>query len=334
MQEKTLTVLEILSESQPQGSVYASMYDPTHWKVWDSFVSASKNGTFLLLRNYMDYHSDRFQDHSLMFYRGDELVALMPANIEGDTLYSHAGLTYGGVISGYDMDAPLMHGIFEELQNHCQSIGVKKVIYKAIPPIYHSAPAEEDLYALFKYHANLIGRNLSSCIFLSEKKRFHKKRRESVTKAKNHGVTVRQSFDFGGFMGMVEQVVNGRHGSKPVHTSSEMMLLANRFPENIKLFGAYQADKMLAGCLIYETPNVAHGQYAANLDAGRALGAQDAIIDYLVNCYYVKHRYFDFGISTLNNGRFLNEGLVNHKESFGASAIVYDIYEMPIKMGM
>ena len=35
--------------------------------VWDSFVATSKNGTFLFMRDYMDYHADRFADHSLMF---------------------------------------------------------------------------------------------------------------------------------------------------------------------------------------------------------------------------------------------------------------------------
>ncbi|MGG6545868.1 UNVERIFIED_CONTAM: GNAT family N-acetyltransferase, partial [Prevotella sp. 15_C9] len=31
---------------------------------WDRFVRRSKNGTFLMQRDYMDYHADRFQDCS------------------------------------------------------------------------------------------------------------------------------------------------------------------------------------------------------------------------------------------------------------------------------
>ena len=326
-----MTIMESLSKKQPENTVCASVYMPQFAGVWDNFVSTSKNATFMFLRNYMDYHSDRFVDHSLMFHRDNQLVALMPANVNGDVLYSHAGLTFGGILSGYDMGAPLMLSVFEELKNHCKSHGIKKIVYKCIPSIYHSAPSEEDLYALFRSDAKLIGRNLSSCIYLPQKRRFKMKRREAVTKAKNHSVTVKQSFDFEGFMEMVEQVVAGRHGSKPAHTGAEMALLASRFPNNIKLFGSYKDDKMLAGCLIYESKNVAHGQYAANLDEGRSLGAQDIIIDYLVNSYYEHFRFFDFGISTLNLGQYLNEGLINHKESFGASSIVYDFYELTIK---
>lgn len=64
--------------------------------VWDSFVAASRNGTFLFMRDYMDYHADRFTDYSLMFYKGGRLLALLPGNIEDDTYCTHGGLTYGG----------------------------------------------------------------------------------------------------------------------------------------------------------------------------------------------------------------------------------------------
>ena len=66
---------------------------------WDNFVRGAKNSTFLFLRGYMDYHSDRFRDCSLMFYdERNRLVGLLPANLAEDTLYSHRGLTYGGLL--------------------------------------------------------------------------------------------------------------------------------------------------------------------------------------------------------------------------------------------
>ena len=46
-------------------------------------MKVSKNGTFLFLRAYMDYHSDRFHDHSLMFHNEKgKLIAVLPANIK------------------------------------------------------------------------------------------------------------------------------------------------------------------------------------------------------------------------------------------------------------
>lgn len=36
--------------------------------LWNAFNAESKNGLFMFDRDYMDYHSDRFVDNSLMFY--------------------------------------------------------------------------------------------------------------------------------------------------------------------------------------------------------------------------------------------------------------------------
>ena len=54
-------------------------YGAADQSCWNSFLERSKNGTFLLNRNYMDYHADRFDDHSLVVRRDGEMYALIPA---------------------------------------------------------------------------------------------------------------------------------------------------------------------------------------------------------------------------------------------------------------
>ena len=73
-------------------------YTSDRQPIWDAFVQTAKNNSFQHLRAYMDYHNNRFADYSLMAYSGDEPVALLPANRVGDVVYSHQGLTYGGLI--------------------------------------------------------------------------------------------------------------------------------------------------------------------------------------------------------------------------------------------
>ena len=64
---------------------------------WNAFIAASKNGTFLLHRDYMEYHNDRFEDHSLCFVDNKgHLRAVLPATCHKVSLVSHGGLTYGG----------------------------------------------------------------------------------------------------------------------------------------------------------------------------------------------------------------------------------------------
>jgi hypothetical protein len=296
--------------------------------VWDSFVNTAKNGVFLFNRDYMEYHKDRFHDHSLLFYKDDRLVGLLPANISGDVLQSHGGLTFGGVVSAYSMKTPLMLEIFEALTIYCHSLGLREILYKPTPHIYHTTPAEEDLYALYRFNAKLVSRSVSSTIAMSQEKHFSDNRRASLRKAKKHNLAVRESSDFEAYMRILEQNLVERHGVKPVHTTEEIKLLASRFPNNIKLYASFRDDLMLAGIIIYESPNVAHIQYAANSNEGLKLGAQDIVEEYLINERYKDKRYYDFGISTENQGRKLNQGLIKFKEDFGASAVVYDVYQI------
>ena len=138
--------------------------------LWDEFITNSKNGTFLFYRDYMEYHSDRFCDNSLMFFDDkNNLLAVMPASLRDNILFSHGGLTYGGIISGNKMKTSLMLEIFRFLKDYLRSKGIKKLRYKPIPHIYHSIPAEEDLYALYIENARLIKREVATTIYLPEK---------------------------------------------------------------------------------------------------------------------------------------------------------------------
>jgi hypothetical protein len=311
-------------------SVTVVPYTGEHQQEWDNYVDEARNGVFLFRRNYMEYHSDRFKDHSLMFYRKNQLAGIFPANLKDDVLQSHGGLTFGGLIVGYSTKTLAVLQIFEALTGYCRKMGFKSIFYKAVPYIYHSVPANEDLYALFRCNAKLVARNASSSIYLPCSHRFSDGKIYCIRKAIKNGLTVEQTDDLDSFMQLLKETLRERHNVKPVHTAAEMKLLAGRFPGNIKLFAAFSGERMLAGLLIYESRNVAHVQYAANSKEGRTLGAQDIIEDYLINKVYKGKRYYDFGVSTENFGQILNEGLIARKEAFGANAVMYDQYEITL----
>ena len=274
----------------------------------------------------MDYHSDRFFDHSLLFFKNSKLLCILPANMRQAILYSHEGLTFGGIISDRDMKVSIMLDVFDALSEHCKKEGVKEIFYRTIPYIYHSIPTEEDLYALFCHRAELVGRSVSLAIYLSSASQFEINRIRTIKKAKK-SLVVKESFDLKLFMEMVEASLMERHGAKPTHSVSELQLLADRFPNNIKLFASFKDNVMLAGVLMYESKNVAKVQYVANSKAGRSLGAGDIVFDYLINEHYKNKKFFDFGTSMLPQGLSLNVGLIDYKEGFGARTVVYDCYK-------
>lgn len=303
-------------------------YEPGRRREWDEFVGNSKNGTFLFLRDYVEYHADRFPDASLMFYgEGGRLLGLLPATEAGGLLSSHAGLTFGGVVSGDEMKVGLMLELFDALRDHLRARGVGRFVYKAVPHIYHRLPAEEDLYALFRHGARLVRRDVSVTLDMAARLPFSKGRKYSIKKAEKLGIEVSRSDDFETFMAMEEDLLREKYGARPVHTAAEIKLLAGRFPDHIKLFAARAGGRMQAGVVVYESAQVAHAQYIGASPEGRETGAPDLIMGYLINDYYARKKYFDFGISTEEAGRRLNSGLVENKQGFGARAVVYDFYE-------
>lgn len=298
---------------------------------WDAFVESSKNGTFLFFRNYMDYHSDRFDDHSLMFRMKNKLYAVLPANVKDGTLYSHSGLTYGGLVTGSNAKAAEVCALFAEMNAYLKSCGIRKVVYKVLPWIYHSLPAEEDLYAIFRNcDARLLSRDISSTIILTERPRFSELRRRCLRKAEKNGVTVRESDDIAAFWHILDRNLENKYGVKPVHTCDELRLLMSRFPHNIRLYMAFRGDEPLGGTLLFVNRDIIHTQYISASPEGKRLGALDMLFDELINRVADGYRYFDFGKSTEQGGAYLNENLIRQKEGFGGRGVCYDTYEWNI----
>lgn len=305
-------------------------YESRLQKDWDEFVARSKNGVFLFYRSYLEYHADRFADHSLLFFDDSRLLALLPANRRGNVLASHGGLTFGGFVTDDKMKTPIMLELFDALQQHCRRESIERVIYKPVPHIYHRLSAEEDLYALFVRDGRLVRRDVSSTVVVRERPGLSKGRKWAVKRAKAHGVEVRLSADIEGFMAIEEENLRTKYGVKPTHSAAELRLLAERHPDHIKLFGAYRGETLLGGIVVYENLHVVHAQYIATTPEGREIAALDCIVDGLLNEVYADKTYFDFGISTEDNGRKLNVGLIENKESYGARAVAYDCYELDV----
>lgn len=303
--------------------VYKDDYKPE----WDVFVRESKNGTFLFYRNFMEYHSDRFEDYSLMFYIDDCLVAIMPGHIEDKVYYSHRGLTYGGLIMSPETTAANVVTIFDHLTHTFRHQGIKKIVYKAVPHIYDRLPAEEDLYALFRSNAFISESNISSTILLSERLKYSDSRKNGLKKAKKNKLIVEQSDDLATFWQILGDNLKAKYDRQPVHSLAEITYLKEKFPTEIQFFAVSDADgNMLGGCLIFEMEKVVHAQYTAATEEGKNKGAIDVLIDHIINAAYPHKTYFDYGISTENGGHYLNESLIYQKEGFGARGIVYNTY--------
>ena len=303
-------------------------YTPAFADEWNQFVAASKNGTFLFDRRYMDYHADRFKDHSLMFYHKGRLLAVLPAHLSDGILNSHQGLTYGGLVMSPRLTVVQTMAFFHEMNHMLRAEGVRRVVYKCIPWIYHRISADEDLYALFhECRARMVARDFATNVFLQADIQWERVRRRGVRRALLAGISVERSGDYTAFWEVLSQNLLSKYGVKPVHTLQEIELLHSRFPENIQLYQALKDGAVLGGVVLYVTPQVVHAQYSSATSEGKKLGVIDLLYDRIFSDYR-NYPYFDFGRSTEHpDGSGLNEQLVFQKEGFGGRGLCYDIYE-------
>ena len=295
---------------------------------WNRFVALSKNSTFLFDRDYMDYHADRFEDHSLMIYRRGRLFALLPANREGGTLFSHHGLSYGGLLVSDKATAHDTCLAMAAVNNRLRDEGFAKVVYKAIPYIYNTIPADEPLYAITEVcHACITARDIASVIALDHQPRMSELRRRGMRKAQAAGVTLRWCDDLPAFWTLLSDNLREKYNASPVHTLQEIGLLQGRFPDSIRLFAAFVGDEMVAGTLLYVTPQVVKTQYISASPHGKEIGALDLLFAQLKAAPPGRQQFLDMGTSALDHSTALKLPLIFQKEGFGARAVCYDTYE-------
>ncbi len=304
-------------------------YNDQKKDAWNAVVSSSKNGNFLHLREYIGYHACRFDEQSVIIEKKGYPVAIFPCNkINDDKIVSHGGLTYAGLIYSNKLSISDIIEIFQLLIEYYRKQNCSCIIYKAIPHVFHRYPSEEDLYVLYRLQAKLIRRDIASVIELnSSRPKLSGSRKNKINKAIKSRIEIKGGLFFDVYHVLLSDVL-AKFNTNPVHSLDEMRMLNSRFPEQIRLFGAFAEEQLLAGSLIYDFGHIVHTQYMTNSEQGKKTGALDYLISYLIDTVYCDRHYFSFGISTEQNGYYLNEGLIYQKEDIGGRGVVFDHYEI------
>ena len=307
-------------------------YDATLHQTWNDFIESAKNATFLFHRDFMDYHSDRFEDYSVLIYENDELKGLLPANKKEDTVYTHQGLSYGGLVVKEKLKFQTYIQLFEKLLVFLESEGINILYWKEFPAIYSAAPSSEWRYVMSILKARLDYTDLLSTIDKNSDIDISSDRIKGLKRGRKHGLVVREENDLYKFWtGILTPNLKNRYNVAPVHALSEIELLKSRFPRNIRQFNVYKDQHLVAGTTIFETPKVAHVQYISADEKRSALGSLDFLFHYLITKVFRDKPYFDFGTSNESKGQHLNKGLLYWKEGFGARTVTQDFYKIETK---
>ena len=302
-------------------------YSPADYSAWNMFITKAKNATFLFHRDYMDYHSNRFTDYSIILIKNNKFIAVLPANIVDQQLHSHQGLTYGGLVVAEKTKLSDVIVMFRIMLQYLSDQGIYRLHLKMIPEIYHKRPSGELHYALFLADAKLVRRDSLSVIDRSLPYIPSKSRRKCALRGLNHGLTVKEESNLEAFWKeILIPNMSKKHDVQPVHSIDEILRLHQLFPDNIRHFNVYHQKKLVAGTTVFVTDKVIHPQYISGNSDKNELGSLDFLYNHLISEVFTDKHYFDFGISNESNGRKLNSSLIFWKESFGASTVVQDFY--------
>lgn len=306
-------------------------YTSEDYSIWNKFVSNAKNATFLFHRDFMEYHSDRFEDYSLLvFDEKNKLVSILPANKVGNSLYSHQGLTYGGFIFDEKILLTQTIEVVKAALVFLCKHNIEILNLKLIPSIYHKIPSNEVDYIMFLLKAKLYRRDSIAIVDLENKLPISRIRKRGIDKGNSHKLIVKEVDSFEEFWNeILIPNLQSKYQVKPVHLFEEITYLKSKFPNLIKQYNVYYNEKIVAGITVFEKDKVVHPQYVSGNEAiNNDLGSLDFLYNHLINEIYANKKYFDFGISNENQGRNLNESLHYFKESFGARTINQDFYEV------
>ena len=301
-------------------------------EAWDGCCSECLQATLLHTRRFLSYHGDRFEDVSLVIEDDGACVGLFAAAVspsERSLIVSHPGATYGGVLHRGALRGERMVDALRAICAWYASAGFARLSYKVVPPIYHRAPAQDDLYALFRLGFQRVRCDLSSTIDLQGRLPVSHRRTRALKKSVKSGVRVEGGVEhIASLWDVLSDNLRTRFDTAPVHTVEEIGMLGERFPDEIRFVCALVEDRVIAGVVLFDTPVATHAQYIASGAEGYATSALDAVFESCIaSAADAGKRWFDFGISNENGGWVLNQGLYEFKSNFGGGGVVHEFYE-------
>jgi hypothetical protein len=328
-------------------------YQPQDEDRWDSFVwKGSKNGTLFHAQRFLRYHSpDRFKDHSLLFFRQNELLAIFSAAdwVDKSTgkriLRSHPGASYGGFVLHRDCGIEDAYALVAHLKEYAIREKFEGIEMRLAENIFNIKPADELEFALINNGFTVKSFELSSAISLMEfrrssdigaeiERRFTDGGRRALRKARKNSVEVIQAQsekEFADFWNILAENLK-KHSATPTHSLEEILRLKNFYPERIQLFYAKYQNRMIAGMVVFvcNTSAVHTMYFGSDKDFQSVRPLNIVMFDVLNKITRLGFNYLNLGISTENGGEIINWGLFRFKENFDAGGSIRKSFYCPL----
>lgn len=291
---------------------------------WDLFID-QHIGIFLFTRKFIRYHKDRFIDHSLLFYKNKSLIAVLPAWNVQNQLYSHPGLTFGGILFKKGLKNDIIHSVFKCFDNYVIKNNFERIIYKSIPSWYTLTAEHYYLHQSFYQISRIL---VNHIIDLNKPLNFNAVRRREIKKF-SATIDCRYEDDVTNYYPFLERNIAAKFQNKPLHSLEDLMYLLSKFPQNIKAFCGYLNDNLVGLIILFIFKKVVKCQYISSSIDGNNHSIIPVMMNDLIDQFKTSHSYLDLGTSMIENDK-LNHSLAWFKESIGAIPVPVYIFEKEI----
>jgi hypothetical protein len=308
-------------------------YKSTDKKEWDSFIENSLVDCFLFKRDYLEYHSERFVDYSLMIY--DEksvLLCLVPANFVNNSFFTHKGLTFGGFLFKKSLTSSKIKDIVDSTINFLSSKNFNRIHIKDLPEEYQLNKNHFVNYYIRNKYKTIIEQIPYSVINFNNEINLYR-RKKSIKLAQKKSVEIEFDSDITQFWNkiLIPNLIE-KYSTSPVHTVDEIVKLKESFPKEIILVSAFYESQIVAGILLYVNQGVIKTQYISSNKLGRSVSALDLIMSEIISHYKDTHNFFDLGSSSSNDGKTenINYNLLKWKDAFDSHLHIQELLEIVI----
>lgn len=299
-------------------------YEDHQADAWDHFVGEqSANGTVFHTRRFLSYHRARvFQDHSIMMYESDTLVAVVAAALTEDGGYfSHPGTSCGGPVihKDYFKIADIME-ILQAVEHHYDHrLGMRLcedflIPYSNAPLLYHFARSCDVRFELSSFK-ELGDRPLVETIRGGSTRSAVRK----IFRERDCFQLAATSDDYLNYHSVLTENLR-KHDATPTHSREEFLTLRDVLGDDQSLLLCIDADGTIA-CgvwVIKATSRTWHAQYIAKHSQCSLPSIVEAtLITAMELAAKNNAEYFSLGISTESGGSKLNIGLSRFKEKLG-----------------
>lgn len=294
---------------------------------WDKFVEEANNGTIFHKIKFLSYHpEDRFNFHHLIFYKQDNLIALLPGTLNNETFKSPAGASFGGIVMD-DTSFRKADIIVNKFLEYCSNNGIKEA-YLTLPPVVYSKKMNKNLEYVLLYNGFTYSTNMyTSVINLSKSNKnsmkiCHERSRNAIRKAIKSSVKVKLSDNYESFYSIL--LKNKKKFGVPVtHTLEELKKLNSLLPNSFKLFLTYRKGKLIGGSLIFicNERTLLAFYIALDYDYQKYRPINYLLYEIIKWGQENGFKHLDLGVNqeeSTDNPMEVNRGLISFKASMGA----------------